>query len=66
MTDLSLKLLANILDANRRISIGNDIFICFNHEAAYVAWSNRGFGVEIVRPTIPELAARMEEMGWLK
>lgn len=71
MTDLSLKLLTYILDSNRNgTRLGNGVLVASNRNGEYVAWKPNWWFVEqtieITRPTIPELAARMEEMGWLK
>ena len=71
MTDLSLKLLANILNSNRiGIRLNSGVLVASNRNGEYVAWKpNQWFveqTIEITRPTIPELAGHMEAMGWLK
>ncbi len=70
-----MKLLTNILDANRMgvmgVPINGETYGCYvssTRSGLYVARKEtRENGViEIVRPTVAELAERMEEMGWLK
>ncbi len=72
MTDLTLKLLTNILNTARiGVPINGETFGCYvssTRSGAYAARKDTRMGevIEIVRPTIPELAAAMEEKGWLK
>lgn len=68
-TDLTLKLLTNILDVTRMgIGLPNGVLVASNRNGEYTAWKRPFLGPteEIVCATIPELAAAMEAMGWLK